>query len=94
MTSHENLPEIELNDTFIISEQKIDYIIIDCDEYRHYSFINYDVFSSFIKLCVINNDNYYTFILTKNGYHVIYEFYSIDKIINYVYNYHTIKLNN
>lgn len=88
------LLEIDLNESYIINEPINNYIIIDSEEYKHLSFINYDVFADFIKLNIVNKNNYYTFILTKNSYSIIYSFYSIKKVIYYIYNYHTIKLNN
>jgi len=44
----DNLLEIDLNESFIINEQISNYIIIDSEEYRHLSFINFDVFVDFI----------------------------------------------
>ena len=83
--------DLDLNDSFIITNT---YIIIDSNEYRHYSFINIDLLSDFLKSEIKFIDNYYILKLTKKDYTVIYKLNSIDKIIYYVYNYHTKKINN
>lgn len=84
--------EIDLNDAFTKSEDD-KHIVIDCKEYKHYTFINYDIFASFIKLVAIHDDNYYKLTITKQDHTVSYTFNSIDKIIYYIYNYHTKKNN-
>lgn len=94
INSEQNILEIDLNESFIITEPSINYIIIDCEEYKHYTFINYDVFVNFIKMVVINDNNYYKLLLTKKDYTVTYIFNTIDKIIYYIYNCHTKKINN
>lgn len=83
--------DLDLNDSFIITNK---YIIIDSNEYSHYSFINFDLFSDFLKSEIKFIDNYYILILTKKDHIVTYRLNSIDKIIYYVYNYHTKKINN
>lgn len=83
--------DLDLNNSFIITNT---YIIIDCDEYSHYSFINFDLFSNFLMSEIKFIDNYYILKLTKKDYTVIYRLNSIDRIIYYVYNYHTKKINN
>ena len=87
----DQLIDIDLSNSFIFDNK---YIIIDCEEYNHYIFIDYSLFYDFIKSNITIENNYYTLKLTKNNYSVTYQLNSIDKICYYVYYYHTKKINN